>query len=56
MRVGESIRLNMYYDAFCQHSDIPLVFRHDPASVRLHDIAIPGHVAPVAKQPAPTRT
>lgn len=56
LRVGESIRLNMYYDAFCLHSDIPLAFRHDPASVRVHDIAIAGHVAPVAKQPAPTRT
>ncbi|TMQ04738.1 MAG: hypothetical protein E6J91_42645 [Deltaproteobacteria bacterium] len=56
LRVGESIRLNMYYDAFCVCTDLPLVFKHDPTSVRATDIAIAGHHAAPSKQPAPTKT
>lgn len=56
LRAGDSIRLCMYYDAFCLSSDIPLAFRHDPASVRVSDVAITAHVAPIRNQPAPTRT
>jgi hypothetical protein len=56
LHAGDSIRLNMYYDAFCLCSDIPLVYRHDPISVRVGDAAIAGHAAPVNKQPAPTKT
>jgi hypothetical protein len=55
LRVGESIRLNMYYDAFCVCTDLPLTFKHDATSVRATDIALAGHAAP-GKQPAPTRT
>jgi hypothetical protein len=46
----------MYYDAFCLCSDIPLVFKHDPRSVRATDVAIAGHAAAVGRRPAPTRT
>ncbi len=56
LRVGDSIRLNMYYDAFCVCTDLPLGFKHDPTSVRATDIALAGHHAAPGKQPAPTRT
>ena len=41
LRSGESVRLNMYYDAFCVCTNLPLEFRHDPFSVRTTDIASP---------------
>jgi hypothetical protein len=39
LRSGESVRLNMYYDAFCVCTNLPLEYRHDPLSVRATDIA-----------------
>jgi hypothetical protein len=52
LRSGESIRLNLYYDAFCLCSDIPLRFAHDPFSVRATDIASATDAARVKKQSA----
>jgi hypothetical protein len=56
LRVGESIRLNLYYDAFCLCSDIPLTSKHDPSSVRPDDVAIPGRGPTKGKKQEPTRT
>ena len=46
LRSGESVRLNLYYDAFCLCSDLPLTFEHNPATVRATDIAVPGASKP----------
>lgn len=54
--IGESIRLNLYYDAFCLCSDIPLTYRHEPTSVRPDDVALPGHAPTKGKKPEPTKT
>jgi hypothetical protein len=56
LRVGESIRLNMYYDAFALVSDIPLTYKHDPATVRPEDITVAGRAPIRGKKPQPTKT
>ena len=56
LRVGESIRLNLYYDAFALVSDLPLTFKHDPTSVRHSDVTVAGQVQTRHKKPAQTRT
>lgn len=56
LRVGESIRLNLYYDAFGLTSDLPLTYQHDPSSVRPGDVAIPGQAPTRGQKPALTKT
>ena len=53
LRPGESIRLNLYYDAFCLCTDIPLDYRHDTTSVRPTDIHSATDAARAKKQKHP---
>jgi hypothetical protein len=55
LRSGESVRLNLYYDAFCLCSDIPLTYKHIASSVRATDIHIEADVARAKKQKADAR-